>query len=560
MNKKNILVILILAFAYFLGAGLFKTLQEFSLGCLARNMLPAIFIFFLILTCSFLESSNVKETVFSGPSLSLRTFFPVVGLSLILGVLLPWSSFSYFGLTTFLLVIIVLMLFISSLYFIFINKAYLAVIAFLFAFPIISYLESWFSYYFPTDFILSFLIITPTTSFILAIFIASLFTKCRILKTEINKYILLFLGVCVLASLLSKDPGYSLRELSLELIFPVLFYFLIIKTINTERQVKLLWLSLIAMILSISFMSLYLLRRYSGIPYLEITDTYGKLFQTHMSTSVWASMVTMVLPLTLVLTTESIRERVLSYLTTILFISFLFISYSRAAQLSSVITLFILFLSIRSSRKFITILLVIFVFLFITEKKFFRYHILQRYENIFVPSVDIMRDASFGHRIDGWYAAAQIIKNHPLLGIGNGLWKDYVYLYAPKQRIVVEHGRITKGYIATPHNYYLKVAVDSGIFALSSYLLFLIVVFRVGFKFITRSPPSTQKGMMVALLISLASWTVFSLALDNFYQGLFMGPGIVFWVIVAMVAVLPNLKEAVETKKIDVFAGEEGLP
>lgn len=544
-SSNNIyLIILIGGLAYFAGEGILKSLQEFSLGGLARAMLPAISICVLILPFYLLKSFNIKGIILSNPKLSLRTVLLVGGLALILGVLLPWTFFSHYGLTTFLLITVVVLLFTLSLYFIVINKAYLSVVGFLLAFPIISYLENWFANFSTiTNFSLSFLIITPSIIFILGILITSLFIKYRVQKNEINKYILLFLGVCISASLLSKDPVSSLRELSLELIFPLTVYFIIVRSYKTNKQIKLLIFSLIISLILISIINLYLFSRYQRDIYPASFDFYGRLFQTGLTSSLWASMVMMVLPLTLTLERQSIRARIFLFLTAIFFIGCIFISYSRAAQLTTVIVLFILFLRIKSSRKFVTLLFVILTFLFVIRMDFVRYYLSERYERIFVPKLDITRDTSFSHRRDAWYAATQIIKSNLLLGIGSGLWKDYVYLYAPKQGIVIEDRRAVQGYIATPHNYYLKVAVDSGTLGLIAYLTLLMAVFRVGLKFIKFSRNQSLKDIMLALLLSLVTWIASSMFLDNLYQGTFMGPGIIFWTIVAIVAILPNLKD-----------------
>ncbi|MFH1776620.1 MAG: O-antigen ligase family protein [Candidatus Omnitrophota bacterium] len=541
--SSGYVIILVFVLAYLSGTGLLKSIQGFSLGSFIRGMAPAALIGILILPVYFLRALDIRSIIFGGFNVSLKTITLISGLAVILGVLLPWSFFSYFGTMTFLLIAFVALLFIISLYLIFTNKSYLAVLSFLCAFPVFSYLENWFINVSDTAyFSLSFLVITPTTIFILGIFIATLITQPKLTKIELNRYILLFLGVCVAASLFSGDPVISLKELSLELGFPIMVYFMLIRNIRTRHQVKLLRTVLIILVVLISIINLYLYRKYQ-----QGADTafnvYGELFQTGATSSVWASMIMMVLPLALVLEIKSKSVRIVFNLIVVFLLGCIFITYSRAAQLCSFIVLLILFLSIKKTRKFLGIFLVIFALLSITHVGFLKNTLIERYQTMFSPDIDISRDTSYMHRVDAWQASVQIIKRNPLLGVGNGLWKDHIYLYAPKQLIITQNRQVVEGYIATPHNYYLKVMVDSGIFALAAYLILLIMIFKTGLKFVYTSKNQQLKEIVTALLLSLLSWVLFSLVLDNFYQGTFMGPGIIFWTIVAMIAMVTNLKE-----------------
>lgn len=564
---KNFLVFgLLVLFAYQVGTALLKTTYEFTLGSLARNMLPALAIGVFLAFILILDTYRYKELMLTPPHrISLKQLIFCVFTVVILGFGIPWSFLSIYGLTTFMIIFVIFIAFLLSLYFAISEKGFYAILIFLIINPFISYLEMWFtglgSYStIKTSFQWGPIVFSPTTVFLLVLLFASSlhFSKRKSFyspKSSVGKAILIFFLISLFSSLLSTNPLKSLRELNLELLFPLILFFLILKNFRTEKQIKLLVCSLIGFVVLVSLVNLYFFIRGFGQRYQSVYDIYGAPLASQVDSSVWGTMIMAILPISIVSFIVSSRRMkiVLAGIIVFLLIS-LILSFSRTSLFASIFSFWILMMAKQSRRLGFVILFLVFLSL-VFYKPILQEYILFRFQNI-TSFYDIFYNSSMQHRLNAWAGALNMIKDYPLLGIGTGLWGDYVHNYVSMQPVVGPNRETILGYIATPHNYYLKVATSSGIIGLVAFLYLLITLFREGIHVLRVSDNKFQYYLALGSISSLSGWMARFFTDDDFFLWIFMGPGFVFWILVAIIIKLRNLEQQPQVESANMIRSD----
>ncbi|MCR9154743.1 MAG: O-antigen ligase family protein [Bacteroidetes bacterium] len=117
-------------------------------------------------------------------------------------------------------------------------------------------------------------------------------------------------------------------------------------------------------------------------------------------------------------------------------------------------------------------------------------------------------DKSFstGERLKMWDYTIAMIQDHGLLGLGPGEWSREFPLYGS------EVYRARQGIVQfqRPHNDYLWIWAESGVFALLCYLGFIISIFALGFKGMGKErssfSPLLLGGITVFLVVSMFSF------------------------------------------------------
>lgn len=115
-------------------------------------------------------------------------------------------------------------------------------------------------------------------------------------------------------------------------------------------------------------------------------------------------------------------------------------------------------------------------------------------------------------RIKIWKTALMMIKEHPLLGVGNGNFVSYYDAYTAKYKdlYIWEHFRYPS------HNSYLKVESELGIVGIISFLGILILGLRKIFRFIKTTDNKYYKYFYTGFLASSISFYFMNLA-DNLF-------------------------------------------
>ena len=92
------------------------------------------------------------------------------------------------------------------------------------------------------------------------------------------------------------------------------------------------------------------------------------------------------------------------------------------------------------------------------------------------------RDASTQFHLDAWRVAAEVAKDHPVLGTGPETFPDILPRYADDVLPAKRASELDAFRVESPHNVYLGIAAGSGLPALIAYLVaigaFVVVAVR----------------------------------------------------------------------------------
>jgi O-antigen ligase len=131
--------------------------------------------------------------------------------------------------------------------------------------------------------------------------------------------------------------------------------------------------------------------------------------------------------------------------------------------------------------------------------------------------------ASSGFRLDLWLSSLQMVKDHPLLGIG---LDNFVYLY---QQVYLREGGAAEPNLSHPHNWVLHVWLQLGLLGLAAFLWLLWRFLRHSYRGL--SDPS-RRWVAAGSLGCMADTLVHGL-IDNSY--FLVDLAFIFWLTLALV-------------------------
>ena len=142
-------------------------------------------------------------------------------------------------------------------------------------------------------------------------------------------------------------------------------------------------------------------------------------------------------------------------------------------------------------------------------------------------SIFAMRnDSSNSFRFNVYYSSLEMFKDNWLLGIGVGN-KNFREIYGLYMKT---------GFDAlSAYNVFLEIAVESGIFALITFLGFLVELIKDSIRFILKSVDNEQ-----VIFVSVSIISILAVMFHGFVDTVFFRPQIqfLFWTFVAVISVL----------------------
>lgn len=175
-----------------------------------------------------------------------------------------------------------------------------------------------------------------------------------------------------------------------------------------------------------------------------------------------ASIICMMMPITLVVLLDHCFEKRIKKAAAFCFGGIwvaLFCNKSRGSWVSNILLLPTAAVNyIRYSRKAPLALLAVFVISGGIMWKVPKYH--ARFRSI----TNTTTDRSNGDRIEGWKSCIHMVKDHPVIGIGLGRWREF---YKPYYKLRTE----TQG-LNHAHNNYFHLMAESGLLGLAGLLYF----------------------------------------------------------------------------------------
>jgi len=132
-------------------------------------------------------------------------------------------------------------------------------------------------------------------------------------------------------------------------------------------------------------------------------------------------------------------------------------------------------------------------------------------------------------RIKVWKTAVYMIKDHPLLGVGNGNF------YTEYGGYIEKHPELTNTYdymqVYHPHNIFLKIQSELGILGTLAFIGIIVSVFRDLIRFIKSDCNPFFRIFYKGFLVSAAVFMIMNL-IDNFFSA----PKVIafFWIFIAI--------------------------
>ncbi len=142
-------------------------------------------------------------------------------------------------------------------------------------------------------------------------------------------------------------------------------------------------------------------------------------------------------------------------------------------------------------------------------------------------------DMSIIIRLFAWYHALRQISLHPFFGIGISTWKKWYLGVVPISYLYAEH----------PHNLFLKVFVEIGVFGFLSYFW---IIFQVLYRFWRQVVKASNSYFYSVVLIGIIA-LIFSCITDIFIQQYSIS--IAFWTSLAFMHLLTQQQNKAENEK-----------
>ena len=380
----------------------------------------------------------------------------------------------------------------------------------------------------------------PFTDFILALMIfiyiiEIIFSeRCRgnFIKGIVNFFteklsilLVILLGIMLVSTIYAVDKKIALSE-SARFITYIFMYFIIKYEFNSKKQINILLNCYI--FISFILSSIGIVQHFTGFALAEKfikTNAFGtglKIASTFFNPNAYgAYLILIIFPVIMLSIYEKNKNKKLIYLfLSMLFITNLLMTFSRNALLG--FGLGVLVLGLIYSIKLIFALGGFSILMF------------------FIPSVsqrvmDITSLSQNESRIKLWKTAIMMIREHPIIGVGNG---NFVTRY---NEYVIKYKELKyQSYQNYPaHNSYLKVQSELGIIGIVSFLgVVAITLFRVK-KLYTTTTDKFHKPFYMGVMASMIAFLFM-----NVFDNLFFAPKATtyFWFLLATSEALLNIR------------------
>lgn len=246
---------------------------------------------------------------------------------------------------------------------------------------------------------------------------------------------------------------------------------------------------------------------------------YGRTYFTFFGeVNYYAGYLLVSLPIIvrLIITEKSILTKVLIFFGSIIVTFAIISTVSRSAIFSLIIIALLFFLYIlfrRGQRKFIaaiaiSMFLMISGIIFTTDigNKLIDFFTLTRRMETIIQG----RDASVSQRQTILEIGMRMIEAHPVVGVGFGTFEENFDNY--------KHAELSTGYARSAHNTPLKIFAETGIIGLIASLIFIISLLYNLVRPLTLKNDRHREVVMLSLLVSIISFLIMSLTLDQLFE------------------------------------------
>ena len=539
--RPYILPLLIGLLAFFAGEGIFKVMTERTLGSILRHNIATIAMLFILFA---FYNENFIPAIFNFEKitpLSIKQATPLVVFAVAAGI----AIFVYGGLGMIyggIILFIVLCLGLS-VFFIFTEKPFYAFCLFWFMYPFLYFIQTQGgSMGFERPVIFDDLVVPFSSVYIVILFccvILANLTKRPLFDSNL-RFIGWFILLSVPSLFFSQNLMKSSAYFAFDIITPVMYLIFTLNAIKTREQIgRAVPIILFSLIIFIFFTSYFFMKGEHEGTGLGLYKSEGAMIPF----GTLATCAVIMFPFSFTLYKITHKKIYLFLLGIFAILGILSDVRSVAVAFLSVIVLMFIFSKMDAPKKLFTamvILLCLFGLFFLSHVLEVGVEIRHRLFSTFSQwraGVDI-NEISSG-RWEIWESAIRMIKDHPIMGIGAGMWQNYAFLYGSKEYIAPfrEGYRSFSYYSVDAHNFFLDLYLKYGILPLLLFSYFLFNILKKCFRAYKKETDSDKKRFIMASYISLLGWLVMSIFSYRFYSyqvGTLLS-GIFFWTLMAFV-------------------------
>jgi len=538
--RPYVLVLLTALLAFFAGEGLFKVMAERSLGSILRHNITTIailFILFAFYSDGFIPAIfNLKKV----DPLSIKQAASLVMFAVVSGIaIFVYGGFGiiYGGIIFFIALCMGL-----SVFFIFSEKPFHAFCLFWCMYPFLYFIQTQGgSMGFERLVIFDDLVVPFSSVYILTLFCCAILANLKkgtLFKDNNLRFIYWFVLLSIPSIFFSKNPMKSAAYFAFDIIIPIMYFIFALSAVKTQKQIESALQFILFSLLIITLITIYFFMksRYEGgvldlyeaegtiIPFATLATFAAIMFPFSfllykITNKKIYSFLLLAFAMLVVLSNNRNSMLVLLFVTLLLFL-FSKIAVPKKIFIVSVGLVCLLFMLFLSSALDIGVEIRHRLFLTISQLK---------------EGVDI-NEISSG-RVEIWESALRMIKDHPFMGIGAGMWQDNAFLYQSREYMANYPGRGYSFYYSIDaHNFFLDLYLKYGVLPLLLFAYFLFNILKKCSSAYKKETNSNGKRFIIASYISLLVWLVMAMFDYRFYyyDGGTVLSGLFFWSIIGI--------------------------
>ena len=345
--------------------------------------------------------------------------------------------------------------------------------------------------------------------------------------SPVNSFLNLFIFIYIISAFVSYDFSSSIRVAMLLVAF-MLFYYIIINSIDTKAKLHTLVAIMVGVGLLISLYGIYQFKfggSFANSSFVDkemFEDIGARVSGTFDNPNVMGEYLLLIIPFVIsyIAIFKTFRKKLFSFIALGIFMVALLLTYSRGCYLGIIlaITVFLLLSSLK------------FILLFIAGGLAVPFVMPKSIINRFA-SIGNTEDSSTSYRISIWKGAINLIKDNLFRPVGQGTkaFNSIYPLYA-LNGVGAEH----------THNLFLQIAVETSILGLISFIILLFRIFQNILSGIRLAKDKTYKFFMIASISSLIGFIMQSIFDNTWYNNRIF---LLFWIVVAVSVVCKNLSK-----------------
>lgn len=253
-----------------------------------------------------------------------------------------------------------------------------------------------------------------------------------------------------------------------ELLKLLILYFMVINLVKKPKQVFIIVWFLIFLCLITSVIGVY--QYFNNIGLYSPEDKVLRITGTSLDPNDYAMHLVMVFPLLIsfFFIARNIIMRLILVMTSILLLSNVIFTFSRGGFVGLGVVIFFSFIILIMQKRIKPIGAMALLFSFILLLSFIPARYWTRMLTILNPS-----EASASARLESWKAGFNMMKDHPIIGVGLGA---FPHEYALRASLAADEFKVKIPRFA--HNSYIQVGAEIGVIGLTFFLLLILFSFR----------------------------------------------------------------------------------